>query len=69
MEVKRKEGEATSSLMYRFTKRVQQSGVLRETKKRRFYDRPQSKIKRRASALYRSKREVEIKRLKKLGKI
>lgn len=69
MEVIRKEGEAASSLVYRFTKRVQHSGLLKEAKKRRFYNRPQSRIKRKLSAIYKDKREKEMKRLKKMGKI
>ena len=69
MEITRKEGEAASSLIYRFTKKMQQSGLLREVKKRRFHNRPQSRIKRRGSALFRAKRAGEIRRLKKMGKI
>lgn len=69
MEVRKKEGEAAASLMFRFTKRVRQSGVLREVKKRRFKDRDLNKTKRRASAVYRGAKKEEVLRLKKLGKI
>lgn len=67
MEVKRKEGENPSALLYRFSKKIQQSGVLREAKKRRFRHRAVNRRKRRASALYREERVKEIKKAKKLG--
>lgn len=69
MEIRKKEGEAATSLMFRFNKRIRQSGVLREVRKRRFKDRDQNKTKRRASAIYRSVKKDEVLRLKKLGKI
>ena len=69
MEVKKKEGEAVGALIYRFNKKIQQSGILKESKKRRFTDRPVSRIKRRLSALHRAERAKEVARLKKLGKL
>ncbi len=67
MLIKRKEGESVSSLLYRFSKKVQQSGVLREAKKRRYHDRSVSRIKRKLSALHRVSKKKETERLKKLG--
>lgn len=67
VEVKRKEGESSASLLFRFTKRVRQSGVLVETRKRRFEKRLGNRRERRLSALYRAKKAKEIARLKKLG--
>ncbi len=67
VEIKKREGESSSSLIYRFTKKVQQSGVFREIKKRRFHERPVSRIKRRLSALHRTGKRVEFERAKKLG--
>jgi len=67
MEVRKREGESASSLIYRFTKKTQQSGVLKEAKKRRFRARPVSRIKRRLSALHRVKKKAEFARAKKLG--
>ncbi|MDD4761850.1 MAG: 30S ribosomal protein S21 [Candidatus Pacebacteria bacterium] len=69
MEIRKKEGEPITSLMFRFNKRIRQSGVLREVRKRRFKDRDQNKTKRRASAIYRSVKKDEVLKLKKLGKI
>jgi ribosomal protein S21 len=69
MEVRKKEGEATGSLIYRFIKKVQQSGVLREAKKRRFHDRPQNRLKRKLSALHREQKKKELEKAKKLGEL
>lgn len=65
--VKKKEGESPNSLVFRFTKKVQQSGVLREVKNRRFTKRGVSKPKRRASALHNRERKIAIEKAKKLG--
>jgi len=67
IKVKRKEGETSNSLIFRFTKRVQRSGVLKEAKKRRFHSRSQNRAKRLFSALYREKKKAEVEKLKKLG--
>jgi ribosomal protein S21 len=67
IEVRRKEGENVGSLLYRFSKKVKQSGILKEVKKRKFRDRPINRRKRRLSALYRIKKEQEIAELKKYG--
>ncbi|MCR4275349.1 MAG: bS21 family ribosomal protein [Candidatus Wolfebacteria bacterium] len=68
ISVKRREGESASSFLYRFTKKMQQSGVLREAKKRRFTHRNINKNKRKASALYKSQKMKEVLAAKKLGK-
>ena len=67
IEVKKKEGETSSALLYRFTKKMRQSGVLIETRKRRFRDRNVNKRKRRIAAQYRTKKQTETARLKKMG--
>ena len=67
MEVRRKEGENPNSLIFRFLKRIQQTGVLRESKKRRFRARPINRLKRKLSALHREEKKVEYEKAKKLG--
>ncbi len=67
IEVRRKEGESPASLLFRFTKRVRHSGIMPETRKRRFTDRPQNRQKRRLSAIFRSAKRARIVRQKKLG--
>ena len=69
VEIKKREGETSNSLIYRFTKKVQQSGVFREIKKRRFYERSLSRIKRRHSALHRAEKRIEFEHARKLGVI
>ncbi len=66
-EVKKREGESTNSLIFRFIKRVQQTGVLRESKKRRFHTRSQNRLKRKLSALHREEKKVEMEISRKLG--
>jgi ribosomal protein S21 len=68
IEAHKKEGESSSSLLYRFSKKVKQSGVLREARKRRFRGRTVNRRKRRISAQYRAGKRQELDRLKKLGR-
>lgn len=67
IEVRKKEGESGAGLLYRFTRKVKQSGVLLEARKRRFYHRVKNRGKRRLSAVYRARKRTEVARLKKLG--
>ncbi len=67
MEVRKKEGENPNSLIFRFLKRIQQTGILRESKKRRFRSRPINRLKRKLSALHREEKKVEYEKAKKLG--
>lgn len=67
IEVRKKEGESGSALLYRFTKRVKRSGILKEARKRRFSTRKVSRIKRRFSAIHRERKGQEVERQKKLG--
>lgn len=53
IEVKRKEGESVDSLIRRFSKKIQQSGLIIRTKKRQHYAPPPTKREQRASALRR----------------
>ena len=64
---KKKEGETIGSLLYRFSKKIQQGGVLVEAKRRRFRGRPQSRLKRKMSALYREEQDKKVARDKKMG--
>ena len=67
IHVKKREGEASNSMLYRFTKMMQQSGVIKEAKKRRFHQRENNKRAKRLSALYKFARKQEVERAKKLG--
>lgn len=65
--VKKREGESASSLMYRFNKKIKQSGLVKEVRKRRFQTRGQSRLKVKLSALHRDQLKKEFARKKKLG--
>lgn len=67
IEVRKKEGESVQSLIFRFTKKIKQSGILTEARKRQFRERPQSKLKKRLSAIYRFNKQKEFEKKRKLG--
>ncbi|MBP6855891.1 MAG: 30S ribosomal protein S21 [Candidatus Pacebacteria bacterium] len=68
IEIKRKEGESVNAFLYRFSKKIQQAGILKESKKRRFKKRSPNRRAMRDSALFRSSKKSEIEKQKKLGK-
>jgi len=68
IEVRKKEKETSESLIRRFSRRVQQSGILPYARKSRFRKDEKSKREKRNEALYKIKIRKEIDKLKKLGK-
>ena len=68
VEVKRKEGETLGAFLYRFSRRVKHSGILKEAKSRRFRDRNVNRNKRRASAIYRTRKAEKVRRERKYGR-
>lgn len=69
VEVKKKNGETTESLIRRFTKKVQQSGVLIRAKKSRFHEQEKNKREQREDALRRRKIKEQKEYLRKIGKL
>ncbi len=69
MEVRKKENENIGSLIFRFIKKVQQTGILREAKKRRFYKRRENRLKRKLSALHREEKKREMSKARKMGEL
>jgi ribosomal protein S21 len=67
IEVRKKEGETTGSFLFSFNKRVKRSGVMKETRKRRYRARTQNRTKRRNSTLYRVSKHAEIEKERKYG--
>lgn len=67
LEVRKKEGESMSSFLYRFSKRVKQSGILKEVKKKRFKSRAVNRRKVRLSAIYRLEKSKELAEQRKYG--
>lgn len=69
IEVKKKEGESTPSLLRRFSRRIQQSGVLIRARKGRFYISEPTKRQKKLGALRRIEIQKEREKLYKLGKL
>ncbi len=67
--VKRKDGESVERLLRRFTRRVQQSGVLIRAKDGRFYTRPKNRSQKRKDAIRRTQRREKYQYMVKIGKI
>jgi ribosomal protein S21 len=65
---KKNDRETTENLIKRFTRRVQQSGVLMHVRKNRFSNDEKSNIERRQEALYKNQMRKEVDKLKKLGR-
>ncbi len=68
MKIERQSKETPQSLVYRFTKAVQKSGLLVEARKRRFEERKKSDNLQKRAALLREEKRREYEKLKKLGK-
>ena len=68
LEAKKGERENSQSLIRRFTKRVQRSGILLRARKIRFRGRIKSQQMKKRTALRREEKKQEYKKLKKLGK-
>ncbi len=50
--------ESTENLLRRFTRKVQQSGVLAVAKQKQYFEKPMSKRDRRKRAIIRSERKI-----------
>lgn len=68
VEIKKKEYETVGAMLRRFTRSVQQSGVLVRARKIRFKEAIKTKRERKISALYRNIKRKEEARLIRLGK-
>ena len=69
VEVKKKDGESFESLLRRFNRKIQQSGVLVRARKIRFYEPGKSRNILRENALRRAANREKREELKKLGKL
>ena len=69
VEVRKKEGESNESLLRRFTKKVQASGVLIRAKKGRFFNPPKSKLELRENAARKKLIQEKKEFLRKIGKL
>lgn len=69
IEVKKRDRESTTSLLRRFVRRVQQSGVLVNARKSRFYKKVKTKRQQKQSALRREELKKLRSKLYKAGQI
>jgi len=69
LEVKKQERETSQSLIRRFGRRIQQSGILFRARRTKFRERPKSKQAKKRAALRREELKKEYQKLKKLGKL
>jgi len=69
LEILKQERESSQSLVRRFQKRIQQSGLLLRARKTRFRQRRKSEQMKKRAALRREELKKEYEKLKKLGKI
>lgn len=69
IEVKRKDGESVEGLIRRFSKKVQQSGIILRTKKRQRFEPTKSKGEQRVDAVRRQKIRGRKEYLRKTGQL
>jgi len=67
VKVIKREGETSGAMFFRFSKKIKQSGILKESKKRRFRSRPVNRRKKRLSAKHREEKKAEVKKARKMG--
>jgi ribosomal protein S21 len=67
--VSRNQNENNGSVLRRFSRRVQESGIIRKVKGDRYNQRKESKLKVKKSTLKRLGRRREVEKLRKLGKM
>ncbi|HUC88438.1 MAG TPA: hypothetical protein VMR49_00190 [Candidatus Paceibacterota bacterium] len=68
IEVKKNTNENNMNLIRRFSRKVQESGIIRQVKSKRYKERAESKVKIKAGALKRIARRKVQEKLLKLGK-
>ena len=68
-EIKRKKGESFEGLIRRFNKKLQQSGLLIQSRKIRFFEKPKNRTRLKETALRRIKIGTKREYLKKIGKL
>ena len=67
LKVEKKERETTQSLIRRFSKAIKRSGILKESRRRRFFRRPLSDAAKKKAVLRKLKAGEEYERKEKLG--
>jgi ribosomal protein S21 len=68
IEVKKNTNESNMNLIRRFSRKVQESGIIQKVKSKRYNERAESKVKVKAATLKRIARRKNHQKLLKLGK-
>jgi ribosomal protein S21 len=68
VEVKKNQNESSTNLIRRFTRKVQESGIIQKVKGKRYNERPISKLATKEGTLKRLARRKANEKLFKLGK-
>jgi ribosomal protein S21 len=69
IEVRKNTNENNANLLRRFSRKVMDAGIIHAVKRRRYNERPTSKLSLKVVAVRRIVRRKEVEKLKKLGKI
>ena len=69
IEVKKNPNENNTSILRRFSRKIQESNIIQKVKGNRYNERKESKLKVKKGTLKRPTRRKEIEKLRKLGKM
>lgn len=69
IQVQKNPNENNASILRRFSRRVQETGMIQKVKGSRYNERKESKLKTKQGALKRMARRKQVEKLRKLGKI
>lgn len=69
LKIQRQTKETSQKLAYRFIRKIRESGILLEARKRQFWERPKNERAKRESALRREELKKKYEQLKRMGKI
>jgi len=69
IEINKNTNESSSGLLRRFSRKVQEGGIIQKAKKGKYNERKESKVKVKKNTLRKLRRRKEIEKLRKLGKI
>lgn len=69
VEIKKNPNENATNVLRRFTRKIQESGIIQKVKGKRYNERPLGELATKKMALKRLVRRAEVEKLKKLGKM
>jgi ribosomal protein S21 len=69
IEIRKNPNENNASVLRRFSRKIQESGIIQKVKGSRYNERKESKLKVKKATINRLVRRKEIEKLRKLGKM